>query len=288
MHPCPTCGAIATPGSAFCARCGRAFGGAAPGTQGLPPTSAVSGFDKTVPIPSLLGTGTPSHGAASTGGADGSSARRPSILIGWGLGVFTVGALVGGGIVATIARAGSQRDVREASPSVALPDSPSVARAPAVAEQRRAPEPAIAAPSPTPQSAAPITFGMPIVHHPHPAGDAVAATGQPDGRFVALRDRFITLQMPDGQHLVSDGTPAADIQVVVDPARPGPYRVEIGVGHNVFVTVANSARGSVEIDIDVEGVQHRVGRFVRVSTRGLGSEVAVDAVLVRVPGAAGG
>ena len=107
------------------------------------------------------------------------------------------------------------------------------------------------------------------------------AVGQPDQRMAVIRAGVLTLQMADGHQLVSDGTPAADVRVECDPATPGPYRVEIGVGHNVFVPVADNVRGSALIDIDHAGV--RVGRFVRVSTRASGSVLALDAVLVRTP-----
>ena len=64
-----------------------------------------------------------------------------------------------------------------------------------------------------------------------------------------IRAGVLTLQMADGHQLVSDGTPDADVRIECDAATPGPYRVEIGVGHNVFVTVADDVRGSAAIDL---------------------------------------
>ena len=80
---------------------------------------------------------------------------------------------------------------------------------------------------------------------------------------------------------LGDGTPAADVLIESDPSMPGPYRVEIGVGHNRFIVVADGVQGRASIDIDHAGV--RVGRFVRVSTRASGTALALDAVLVRTP-----
>lgn len=92
---------------------------------------------------------------------------------------------------------------------------------------------------------------------------------------------MLTLEMRNPEQLISDGAPTPDLRVEVDPAIPGPFRVEIGVGHNVFVRVAEGISGSAMIDIDAAGV--RVGRFVRISTLSSRSAVGLDAVLVRIP-----
>lgn len=145
-------------------------------------------------------------------------------------------------------------------------------------EHHHAPTPP---PPQPPEAVAPIAAVLPIVHHHVGVVDPEGATAQTDGRLAVVQRGVLTLQMRSGQQLVSDGTPAPDVRVLVDAARPGPYQVEIGVGHNVFIVVAAAAHGTADIDIDAAGV--RIGRFVRVSTRVPGSAVAVDAVLVRTP-----
>ena len=124
---------------------------------------------------------------------------------------------------------------------------------------------------------------MAILHFSSSVDEPSAALGEPDHHSAIVRAGVLTLQMPPEQQLVSDGTPAADVRIEVAPEMPGPYRVEIGVGHNQFVVVADGVSASQSLDIDAAGV--RIGRFVRVSTRASGAGVAVDAVLVRVPSA---
>lgn len=282
MRPCPACGAITVQGSQFCSRCGVVVGSALTGTPALPPTAIAIDLGKTVPIPSFLGVNSP-PGAISMGSAEASRARRGSASIVRGLGLFAAGAAVAGGVAALYLRPGT--NVKERQPPTATVSTPrGGADRPGVPEQRREPAPP---PIPIRQSPPPdFNFGMPTVHFRSSVDAAPAATGSPDGAFAVVRVGVITLQMPTGQQLISDGTPAADLRVAVDPTRPGPYRVEIGVGHNVFIPVAALVTGSADIDLDAAGV--RIGRFVRVSTRALGTEVALDAVLVRVPATTGG
>lgn len=272
MHACPGCGTNLAAGSQFCARCGRSLQAAPlPPTQGVEivRTAAMPSWPAAPIQPSMMGTSpTPSR----TRG-------------GWLLfaGVFIAGALTAAGGAALYVRdrprAGSQatppRPATTAVPSVA-PD--------AILEQRRSRQPA-PTPTPTPTEAPPVTrpvtYPLSIVHY-HTAVDSPAAsTGAPDGHFATIRSGTLTLQLSDGQQLISDGTSAPDVRVVVDPSLPGPFRIEIGVGHNVFIVVEAAAQGSVDVDIDGAGV--RIGRFVRLSTRSLRSEVGVDAVLVRTP-----
>lgn len=132
----------------------------------------------------------------------------------------------------------------------------------------------------TPRSSEP-SFGMVIVHYSAGVDVPSNALGRPDRSLAVVRAGMLTLQLADGQQLVSDGTPAADVRIESDPSMPGPYRVEIGVGHNRFILVADGVQGAASVDIDHAGV--RVGRFVRVSTRASGAALALDAVLVRVP-----
>jgi hypothetical protein len=146
--------------------------------------------------------------------------------------------------------------------------------------------PASASPSVPPQEFATprsseLSFGMAIVHYSAGVDTPSNALGRPDRGLAVVRAGLLTLQMPDGQQLVSDGTPAADVRIESEPSMPGPYRVEIGVGHNRFILVADGVQGAASVDIDHAGV--RVGRFVRVSTRASGAALALDAVLVRVP-----
>lgn len=192
------------------------------------------------------------------------------------LGVFAAGALLAGVVVALILRGGSTTEGPAPVSRREAPETPI-----ATAERVVTPPPVAPAPAP-PAARGPISFPISIVHYQSSVENATAATGAADGAFALVRGGVLTLQMPDGQQLVSDGTPAADVEVIVDPARAEAYRVEIGVGHNVFVPVATGVRGSVTVDIDAVGV--RIGRFVRISTRATGGTIGVDAVIVRVPG----
>lgn len=206
----------------------------------------------------------------------------PRVRAAWGLfaGVFVAGALTAGIGTALYLRERPREEARAEPPRAATSPAPQVAPDP-VLESHSSPQ---SAPPPSPSASPvtrPVTFAMPIVHYHATVESPEAATGAPDGRFATIRAGTLTLQMPDGQQLISDGTPAPDLRVVADPSRPGPFRVEIGVGHNVFIAVASAAQGGVDVDIDAAGV--RIGRFVRVSTRALRSEVGVDAVMVRVP-----
>ncbi|MFO0646434.1 MAG: hypothetical protein U0326_09370 [Polyangiales bacterium] len=209
-------------------------------------------------------------------GASPGGARLPLLLA-----VFAAGALVAG--LGAVLYVRSTRD----SNSPATTTTTTLTLPTPAAPQAGAPSP-LSVPSsvgepPMPQqpAASAISFAMPIVHFHAGVDEPAAALGQPDHHSAIVRAGMLTLQMPAGQQLVSDGTPAADVRVEVDPATPGPYRVEIGVGHNEFVVVADGVSASQMIDVDAAGV--RIGRFVRVSTRASGANVAVDAVLVRIP-----
>ncbi len=285
------------PGVFACGACGLTMVGfpSPPGSAVLPPTLAapVQTYPPSAHPPGIGPTAAmPSAPPPAWNAASGyppspypfaSSQVVPAAPSGarWGvlIAVFAAGVLLAGAGAVIFLRGTDRSNVTPpssapvAAPSVAVPSPPvtpaPAASAPSVPQQVAAPRPAA------------ISFGMAIVHYRVSVDDPDAALGQPDARYAAIRAGVLTLQMPDGQQLISDGTLAPDIRVEVDPARPGPYRVEIGVGHNVFVAVAEGASGSQAIDIDAAGV--RVGRFVRVSTRASGTTVALDAALVRIP-----
>ncbi|MBI5518006.1 MAG: hypothetical protein HY909_29810 [Deltaproteobacteria bacterium] len=193
--------------------------------------------------------------------------RGPAWLVALGAAL-----LVGATVAAAVRAAPARWPSRAPPPTVALTTAPTPSVRPtAVRPSPARPEHgALASPG--------ATEGMSAVHWARSALAAGDATGAPDGRFATVR-AFVTLQVPPGAHLVSDGTPSPDLQITVDPARPGPYRVEVGVGHDEFVTVADGLSGSRGVDLDAAGV--RAGRFVRV--RATGPALGLDAVQVRSP-----
>jgi|JI10StandDraft_1071094.scaffolds.fasta_scaffold289928_2 hypothetical protein len=303
MGYCTRCGAPFGGAAASCAACGQTVIGfaqtgsvgtpAAPqgaSAQGwaaappLPPTTA-QGIGPTVmmsPQPTETWNGAPvSHPSGHGYAAAPTPARSNAVLL-LVVAVAVVAAGAGAG-AALYFRGGSRSDVRALEPSSSLPPpaplAPSLPPVPPVPPAPRPSPQEIAAP----QASAP-NVGLAFVHYRVGVDAPGNALGQPDQRVAVIRAGVLTLQMADGHQLVSDGTPDADVRIECDTATPGPYRVEIGVGHNVFVPVADDVRGSAAIDLDHAGV--RVGRFVRVSTRASGSSLALDAVLVRTPVAA--
>lgn len=241
--------------------------------QGIGPTRMMS------PQPTEAWNGAPASYPSGHGYAAAPTPVRSNAVLLLVVAVAVVAAGAGAG-AALYFRGGSRSDARALEPS--SPPPPPAPLAP--------PLPPVPPPPPLPpqEITAPQPFapnvGLALVHYRVGVDAPGNAVGLPDQRFAVIRSGVLTLQMADGQQLVSDGTPAADVRIECDPATPGPYRVEIGVGHNVFVPVADDVRGSAAVDLDHAGV--RVGRFVRVSTRASGSALALDAVLVRTPVAA--
>ncbi len=317
MNPCPRCGASTSPDLTVCRACGQPLvhgaspwgaapahwpasgvtaqaNGAGQATPNLPPTMVpvVAPTSVMPPAPhaawgSMQGGpqppyapppyappyAPPPHTPAPPGGS-----RLPLLA------AFAAGVLATGLGAAFYVR--SARDAAPTAPPATARDASQ--RAPTTRPQSPdAPPPTGdpstvgAPPMPQPPAAAPVSFAMAILHFSASVDEPSAALGQPDHRSAIVRAGMLTLQMPTEQQLISDGTPAADVRVEVAPEMPGPYRVEIGVGHNQFVVVADGVRGSQALDIDAAGV--RIGRFVRLSTRASGASVAIDAVLVRVP-----
>lgn len=291
---CPRCAAPLATNAATCAACGQPLDGlpspaqAWPVTQATPawpPTGAVSAApmppqpaaSPTTAMPPFASA--PWQGAGAPYGAPGfASAPAPPRPARSGaapvIALAAVVAVAGAGVGAALYRRGEPRS--EARPL----QPPPAAFAPA------APKPA--APPTTVlennvQRSALPSVGMAGVHYQASVEAPSSALGQPDGSAATVRAGVITLQMAPGQQLVSDGTSAPDVRVECGPSAPGPYRVEIGVGHNRFVLVADGVQGSASVDLDQAGV--RVGRFVRVSTRASGAVLALDAVLVRTPAA---
>lgn len=115
-----------------------------------------------------------------------------------------------------------------------------------------------------------------IVHYQRQVEDAARALGEPDGRSAVIAPGgAITLELRAGRRIASDGGPEADLTIVVDEANSGPYRAEVGQGHEGFVTVGSELLGRVALDTDQFEVR-RI-RYVRVKNRGQRA-VHLDAV----------
>lgn len=268
---CPRCGNLTEIGIAFCGHCGQAQVGRLPPTMGpfgAYPTQSAPGFAPTAAMQSVPpGAWAPPSGPAPYGSPFPPPPPPPvRTSAGALVAVFAAGVvLTGVGAAIVVGRPSP------ANPPTAVRTIP--IRAPATAAN---PPRVIAPPPPG------ISFPLAIVHYRTPTVEVpTAAVGPPDGRYAVIRAGMLTLEMRNPEQLISDGAPTPDLRVEVDPAIPGPFRVEIGVGHNVFVRVAEGISGSAMIDIDAAGV--RVGRFVRISTLSSRSAVGLDAVLVRIP-----
>jgi serine/threonine protein kinase len=116
-----------------------------------------------------------------------------------------------------------------------------------------------------------------ILQYEDRADDAALALGPPDGRCALIAARgTITLELTPGVRVATDGTEAPDLEVVIDPARSGPYRVDVGVERRQFTTIAEGLIHSTPLDVD----QYEIRRFryVRIKNREQRGTVCVDAV----------
>lgn len=191
---------------------------------------------------------------------------------------FVLGAVLVGGAAAFVAFRdnGAEATGSAAAPTDAgLPILPVAIDASAVHTPRDAgpPEP----PEPhVPPIEPPPTGWLRIVHFERDAEDASHAIGAPDGRHATIaRGGAITLELAPGALVTTDRGPGADLFVVVDDGRSGPYQLAVGTGHDALRVVAPALVGSLAVDID----QYRVrqARYVRIEAR-TEEPVRLDAV----------
>jgi serine/threonine-protein kinase len=110
--------------------------------------------------------------------------------------------------------------------------------------------------------------------------DPALALGPPDGRCAVIRPNGKVLLEVGAELLVrGDGSPAPELEVVVDADRSGPYRVDLLVTRrrDEAVNVASDLVGSTALDIDevAAGEGHR---YVRIKNRSARGNVCLDAV----------
>ena len=135
-----------------------------------------------------------------------------------------------------------------------------------------------AAASPAPHDAGPPQpFWLTIMHHQRGVLDEASALGAPDGQCATIEPHgMITLTFSPDARVSTDHGPGADLRVVLDDARSGPYRLEVGVDHDTFAIVADEMVGGGSIDVDPADVSGY--RFVRISNRASAGTVCLDAV----------
>ncbi|MBX3272970.1 MAG: protein kinase [Sandaracinaceae bacterium] len=115
-----------------------------------------------------------------------------------------------------------------------------------------------------------------IVHFERSVENAANALGPPDGRFATLPPQgTLVLELRAGVRIASNGTGAPDVAIVIDEARSGPYRLDVGVDRNQYTTVGWDLVGTLELDVDQYAIA-RV-RYIRLKNRGE-LNVYVDAV----------
>jgi hypothetical protein len=93
----------------------------------------------------------------------------------------------------------------------------------------------------------------------------------------------IVLELTPGITNRGDGTEAAELEIVVDEAHSGPYRVDVATNRHAedFINIASDMVGSAPLDVD----QVHTGasyRYVRVKNRSARGNVCLDAVGVHV------
>ncbi len=178
------------------------------------------------------------------------------------------------------------------------PDSPEPP--PAVASPAPAPPaaaPPVAAPPAAVPPAAPSTEAQHIAAYQHPLlfhYAHVGGRGSPDpggmlhnddGRYFELGPGdALTLEVPEGQQMVSDGNPAVgDLEVVVHPHAGETRRYEVDVSFEHLDAngpwVMLTTEGGHEIDLDHARVT--AARYVRVRNNDPARSVYLDAVYAR-------
>ncbi len=107
--------------------------------------------------------------------------------------------------------------------------------------------------------------------------DVTNVLGPPDGRCAVIEPGGkILLELEPGLHIHTDGTPAADLQVVVSETS-APYRVDVLVVRREDRTpIGIDVLGSIAIDVDQ--FEQTEFRYVRVKNTNREGDVCVDAV----------
>jgi serine/threonine-protein kinase len=118
-----------------------------------------------------------------------------------------------------------------------------------------------------------------ILHDEENAQDATRALGTPDGQCGRIgRQGTIALELTPGVRIATDGTPAADLEIVIVGDTTAPYRVDVGVERHEYTTIAQGLVTSTPLDVDQFGIDRF--RYVRIknrATRGTAT-VCIDAV----------
>ncbi len=130
--------------------------------------------------------------------------------------------------------------------------------------------------TPTPPAEPLPTDWLRIVQHEERVDSAALALGPPDDRYAVISPRgTLVLELRAGVRMASNGTGGPDIAILIDEARSGPYRADVGVDRHQYTTVGAELVGSLELDTDQWEIT-RV-RYVRVKNRGE-ENVYVDAI----------
>lgn len=114
------------------------------------------------------------------------------------------------------------------------------------------------------------------MHYARSVEEPSAAIGAPDAVFASISiGGALTIELPPGSEIATDGGPDPDVRVVVDEHASGAYRVEVARNHEGFRVVVSDVAGTLPLDLD----QYRLGtvRYVRISARS-NRPVLVDAV----------
>lgn len=106
-----------------------------------------------------------------------------------------------------------------------------------------------------------------VVHQQRRITDAELALGPPDGRYAIVHPRgTLTLEIAAGTRIATDGGSGPDVWILIDDARSGPYRADVGVDRHQYTTVGSALIGSLPLDADQFGIT-RI-RYVRIKNRG--------------------
>jgi hypothetical protein len=209
------------------------------------------------------------------------------------------------GVAATVAfLAFSTRDRKEPSQSRIAPTVPAAPRAaapaaPASPVAPAAPVGAVLAPARQPGVPADervltttgthgFTFPL-MFHYAHIGGVGIADVhghlNHPDGHYFQLGPGdSLTLEAPDGQEFISDGTiPGPDLEVIVHPHDRAASIYEVDVSHaHLDVNGPWVQLGTTGAhDWDIDHVVQRSARYVRIRNVDAAQSVYLDAVYVR-------
>ncbi|MGE0785572.1 MAG: protein kinase [Sandaracinaceae bacterium] len=115
-----------------------------------------------------------------------------------------------------------------------------------------------------------------IVHFQRGIADAAYALGAPDQRYAIIRPSgTLVLELNAGTRIATGGTSGPDVWIAIDDERSGPYRADVAVAQNQYVTVGSELVGSLGLDADQFGMT-RI-RYVRIKNRGT-TNLYLDAV----------